>query len=416
MRTLATGNYTHDQVAAQLRASTATVATRYELLDRDLNTAGDITSSVIDGQVTVNADRVIKGSLDLTLRPIEDLRGALFQYHIKPWHRIRMPDGGWAEHPLGVFVWVDPSRDVDGPATGGGVLEEWAVTLGDRGHHLDTTGPGPSGFRGLIDDQVTDVVAAALRRAGIVDTSGVQPSGETLSENLTWTMTRNTVRGRHTRRGGQLRAGVLLDSSTTPESMGGIADDLLDGIGYYTVWFDGDGVPQGTPARDLATTDPDITYDSSTDSVILSPSQSEHDPGNIANRVFVRSQNNVGTLQAGFADLDTVIPGHPLSQGVIGRYIDATVDDQIGGGQAGRDRRARRELYRRLSTYQTFTLETLPWPAHEAFDVVEVRIDGDPEFGDGAVFHERGWSLELPSERSSGRMTHDLSRVRRVTA
>lgn len=419
MRSLATddGRYTADQVDEQLRAGAGVTACEFRLLDVDLNHIGDLTPNVTAATVDVDVDRAIKGALHLEVVPQDlpaeapDLATAWFEYYVQPWWMTRMPDGGWATFPMGVFVWRPPDRDLDGVTADGEDGDMWSLDLGDRGHDLDSSGPGPGGFKASPDEKVTDVVKRVLRRAGIPDTDGIADSDELLNAWHTWTLVRNT----RTVAAPNAPFGVRLASDDTqPERWRTIADDLLDSIGYTSIWFDGKGLPRAEPEEQLARSSPDVVYTTGQDGVVLRPQRTEQDPARVANRVFCRAQRRNGGLVYGMADADDVVPGHPLAQEQIRRYIDVVEDVNVAPSKGALEARARKRLLRRLSTYQVLELDTLAWPVHEAFDVVGVELAGDSEFGDLVLLHERSWSMVLRGGQDEGTMNHRVSRIVQV--
>lgn len=418
MRTLASGVYTADQVEARLRSASGADSAEFWVLDQDMNKIGDLTENVTAATVDVDVDRAVKGSLTLSVVPhdlpdIDDFRTAWFRYYIQPWWLLTMGDGGTARWPMGVYLWHPPDRAITGRTADGDSDEEWALTLGDRTHDLDMTGPGAGpGFKATPEELVTDVVRRVLVRAGITDTDGIAPSTEAAGAYYTWSLVRDRVRIPHSLSPTGKR---IVTDDTEPETWLSIADQLLDSIGYSSLWFDADGHPRAQPASILDRTAPTVVYDTAADGVVLRPQNTKHDPSRLANRVWCRAQRRNGTLLAGKADADDVVPGHPLSQGVIGRYIDVVEDVKIAPSKPALEARARKKLLKRLATYETFSLDTLAWPAHEAFDIVGVRLDDDPEFGEQATFHERSWSMTLRSQgEDEGTMTHDLSRLIQV--
>lgn len=419
MRTLASGTYTAAEVEARLRAPAAVDSMTCDILDRDLSVIGDLTDNITEATVDIDVDRAVKGSFKVTVSPhdlpdIADFPTAWFRYYLRPWWQIRMPDGGTASWPMGIYVWHPPDRAITGPPPTGGRGDDWTLTLGDRTHDLDMSGPGGPGFKAHPDELVTDVVRRVLVRNGITDNDGIAPSDELMGAWYTWSLTRDAV----TTPARLSPSGTRITTEDTePETWLSIIDQLLDSIGYSSLWFDGAGLPRAQPASALDTTDPEVVYDTASDGVMLTPQKTKHDPARLANRVWCRAQKRNGTLRIAKADADVVVPGHPISRGVIGRYIDVVEDVKVAPGQKALEARARKKLLRRLATYQTFDLDTLAWPAHEAFDNVGIRLDGDPEFGDQVTMHERSWSMVLRSTGSTeGTMTHRLSRLVQIAA
>lgn len=435
MRSLATGSYTAAEIEAQLRSSNRPVGRRFEVLDRTGSKLGDLTTVLAEpgaATVEVNVDRAIKGSLDLQLTPDEDLRYELFRRRIKAWWQLGMPDGGIAEFPQGVYVWTKPSRSL--PAHG---VERWSITLGDQLHQLDVDGPGPGGFAVRSTDVVTDKAVEVLTRAGIADTSGVVPSDETFDEPKGWCFVTPRNRARRRREyfeqllaqttgssaaARQQRAYARQqiaryserapDTDNSPVSWLGILTDMFESIGYYSPFFDLDGVFRGVPYADLATAAPDLVLEAGPTGIMLPDVEAEPDLSRIANRVMVRPSNAQGVSTFATADANKLFPGHPLSQAEIGFYIDEHLDDAVAGSRSALNKRARAELSESLSWYEAVDVPSLAWPVHDPFDIVGVQITGDAELGDMQIFHQRRHTLDL----FTGDMARNLRRIWRPTS
>ena len=393
MRDLATDRYTAAQVAAQLRSSACRYVARFELLDASLSVVGDLTGLVTKAKVTVDTRRPIIGALDLEMLPDDDLASAPFQYRVKPWFGVRMPDGNVAEYPQGVYVWTFPDRAV------GDSEEVWKVTLGDMGHELDASGPGTVAFPLNPGDRIDTAIRRLFRWQGWSE-AGVVASSEKCIQLLSWGIKRNR----------QWVWGSPVNDSTRPETWLTVARDLTDMLSYNPTWFDADGLPIAEPAANLTSTDPGVIYETARDGIMLDPVQEKHDLDELANRVYVRSETTTDNwMRAGVADANRVVPTHPLAQRQIGFFIDAVRDDPGNVGHEALNRRARTELLRRLASVQTLTTPSLAWPVHEPFDVVGVRYDGDRALSDLALFDEHGYSLTLVG-RGQGEMVHTLSR------
>lgn len=406
MRKLAANGYTAAAVEDALRAQTGRYSTRYDLLDSDLSYVLDLTPYVESATVSVDTTRAIMGGLDLTLTPDSDLPSdlvsGLWQYTVKVWWQVLMPDGGAAEFPLGVYVWGRPDRTVAGhrDRVSTGVEEQWSLTLGDLGHWLDLSGPGPGGFKVKPDDLVTDQIVRVLRRAGFRDMSGIRPSTHRAGSYYTWSIVRNTVAIPWEKDAAHPFGISITSDSTTPETWRTVLTDLTESIGYDEVWFDGDGAPQAAPSRALQRAEPDALFDTKEDGITLAFGVG-HDWAHIANRVFCRTQRKSGDLMYGMADANKLVPNHPLAQRQTGRYVDLALDVKVSPAVSALEARARSILLRRLSTFQIADLTTMVWPAAEPFDVVGVSYDGDPEFDTDVSpagpknFHVTGYSTAL---------------------
>ena len=442
MRSLATDRYTAAEVETQLRASTAAYTSRFELLDTANGTVGDISESVVSATRTWDGTRPIKGSLQLAMIPDDDLADALFRYRVKPWFGLQMPDGGVAEYPQGVYLWSSPSRDLDGVSA-----EMWDLTLGDLGHTLDLQGPGLTAFKVTRGSLLTDGIRRVLEAAGFADFSRLVPSTVVSADDLSFSMSRNMVGrgtggGRHFSFGGGLsqwraNAPTAPDNaadggpqySTNVETWMSIIGALSDGLGYDDLWFDAVGLPVVAPAADLSTAAAQVTYDTGADAVLLPPVGLEPDLSQIANRVYARSKSRrpagqtQGTsgddttsapLAVGVADANDLLPGHPLSEAVIGFYVDQVVTNDVTVGQEQLDAQARRNLYWRITSYETVDLSTLAWPVHDGYEQVAVRFAGDRQLDTPGLFLEDQHSLVIRADgKGTGTMKH---RLRRITA
>lgn len=412
------GRYTTAQVEAQLRSASAAVGVRWELLDRDLNSIGDITGAVAGtGRIESNTAQAIIGAVDFTLEPVEELRAMAFRAHVKPFWQLRMPDGGLVEWPMGVYVWNTPARTVT-PA------ELWTVTLGDRTHLLDVAGPGPKGFTAFEGDRVTDLIRTILGRAGL-SAAGVVDSGEELLEGKSWQFVTKRTAARRRReyieklweqaegaRKRQLarqlaearRRAPDIESSTV--SWLTILSELHDAAGFSPPWFDADGVYQARPHRDLAADDADLLLATDPDGLLVSV-ETQVDLTAIANRVHLRGENARNAQIGGSADANDVVPGHPLSEGVIGFFIDYADDDPVAGSPEALARRARRTLLEKLAGFETASTPSIAWPTHEPGDLIALRVDDDADLADETIWEQTRFTFEL----ATGDMTRELRRA-----
>lgn len=441
-RSLATADYSAATVRALLESGAVQTHARIELLD----TGGGLIDDDITffgATVEMNVDRAIKGSLSLDMEPRDDLLDAPFQYRLRPWIGFGpIGNDGIAWYPMGLYVWNAAARTLsDTGATAN--LERWSVTLGDQGHLLDASGPGLDGFVVAQNSKIVEGVASALARSGITDTSGLADDDAVFPEWLSYTLTQGARRNRR-RTDAQLAKAmdewwrevfqtlgsrslsgrkkllsiiylrqnsptryVWEDADNQPETWAGILQDFHDALGWYSGWFDLEGRYRGSPSVELSTAPAAITYEASSRSTLLGDIVETPDLERIGNRVISRSDdpkwNGVGV-----GDLNDLIPDHPLAQRQIGFYVDVPMSVPFAANDDHLRGLAKREMYDRLSGYASLSFDTGPNPEHEAFDVVGIRVPGDPRFGDEAMlFHERAWSMDL----ATGTMTHDLRRL-----
>ena len=276
----------------------------------------------------------------------------------------------------------------------------------------------------------TDSFEADLEFAGITDTSGIVASDDELTEGKSWQFVtkRNAARRRREyleklweaeQRPGPKRAlrrqltearrrAPDIESSAT--SWLTILTELHDAIGYSAPWFDADGVYQARPARDLAADDPDLTLATDADGLLVAV-ETQVDLTEIANRVHLRGENARDVQIGAVADANEIVPGHPLSEAVVGFYIDHADEDPVAPSPAALKRRARRMLLEKLSAFETASTPSIAWPVHEPGDLIGLRVDGDADLATETVWQQTRTTFDL----TTGDMTRELRRAWRAT-
>jgi hypothetical protein len=179
--------------------------------------------------------------------------------------------------------------------------------------------------------------------------------------------------------------------------------------GYSAPWFDMNGIYQARPQTAYESAAPAISFSDTQKGVIMTPIDVKDGLAHLCNRVICRSHTVNGFFDFQMADLNTVIPGHPLSQAQIGFYIDVLVHDQFATNSVQLLATATAELRRRLAAYQEVDVTTLPWPVSEVNDVVAIRYSTDAELSPaaGINFLETAWDLDL----FTGAHQHTLARI-----
>lgn len=385
MRSLATGQYSAAQCETQLRSGSAAVGCRFDVLDTERVKIGEIGKVGVDEGVTAAtveymADRPVPGALRLTLLPDTDLVNRIFTRYVQPFFRLVMPDGGIAEWSMGVFIWGAPNRTL--PSRGN---EGWDITLGDLTHVLVSGGPGPTGFTVGTGTSIDVAISNAIIAAGFTDTSGVEGANIETSADVVWGLT---------------------DQRSAQVTWWDVLDSLHRSGGYWPPWFDLNGRYRAVRQPDLTGAGVSWSYQPETNGLLQSLT-TQPDLSKVANRVVGRSQAPGGALSTATADADVVIPGHPLSRGVIKFYIDQTVDSQAGLSEIDLAAFAKNELLVRLAYHQQLTIPTLANPAHEMYDVIGVQWPDDAEFNAAIRTIERQWQMDL----FTGDMSHQLHRL-----
>lgn len=118
MQPLAQGPYTADQVKAALHAARGSrrLSFRFDLLDETDAIIRDVTPLVVTNESEISMDNSAQIKRTARFRIKDDGSINWLKHRIRPWARLWMPDGGYVEWPLGVFLLSTPEREYQGAA------------------------------------------------------------------------------------------------------------------------------------------------------------------------------------------------------------------------------------------------------------------------------------------------------------
>ena len=367
MQALARNGYTADQVIAALHAPARTLAFRYELLDSSNRLKAHLTN-VLSGSVAYNALADIKRTGRFTVR--DDGSINYLSDRIKPYARLKMPDGGWAEWALGVLILSTPPRKAD---AAGVVTRE--VEAYDQ-------------LQVLLDDKAADRYTVAAGTNYIVAVKAVLDSAGITAQNLTPT------------------ASTLPTARDWPPGTPKlrIINDLLGAVNYRSLWFDEQGVAVAQPYVSPADRAAEYTYQDDAQSVILPEVQEGLDLFEVPNKwVLVVSEADRLALSSTYTNSNPASPTSTVSRGrTIVDYRQVEAADQ-----AALDAMAARLAFEASQVYEQVEFETGIMPMHSDSDVLNLKFAA---LGLDAKYSEVGWEFEL---KAGGRMRH---RVRRVVS
>lgn len=403
-----TGNYTNSQLDTALRAGSASVGCRFDVLDQTLNYLGQL-SYVSSATVDMDPTRLIPGGLRLTMLPDPLLPIATttpFTRLIRPWFRMRMPDGGVAEWPCGVFVWTKPTETLQG-VNG---ITTWDVQLGDQTHLLVLGGPGREGFSVPTNQALTTVINTVLQLAlpYAPSLAGVTQSSTLSAGPLSWNLL--TSQQPQAKPSGGIGDQIVGGSGAPATSWASILQVLHGSLGYMPGYFDWLGVYQARPMPPNLFSQPAaVLFYANATGIIESGVTSTPNLSNVANWVMVIANNaNSNAMQSyAIADADILLPGHPYSHAKTGEYYRIIVSDGAAGDQQTLMARATSELYIRLAGATDLAMSTHAWPTIELWDVVGFQLPTDPTYDTARNFLSKGWSMDL----FTGLMAHKLSRI-----
>ena len=366
MQSLARNGHTAEEVKAVLHGPVQQWSFRYDLLTNQNKLKKRLTN-VLAASVANNALAEIKRTARFTL--VDDGSIDFLKDRIKPWVRLKMPDGGWAEWPQGVFLLSTPPRVVDST----GVITREVEAYDQLQVLVDDKMEG----RYTIAQGTNYIVAvkALLDSAGIVS-QNLAPTSSTLPADLDW-------------------------EPGTQKKV--IINALLGAINYRSLWFDENGVAVAEPYVSPADRASEYSYNTDDESVILPGVKDGLDLFAIPNKwVLVVSEPDRAPLTSVYTNEN---PNSPTSTVSRGRTIVDVRGYEEAVDQTTLDARAQRIAFEASQVYQQIEMETGIMPMHSDSDVV---ILVHTALGISAKFAETSWGMEL---KKGAAMQHRLRRI-----
>lgn len=184
-------------------------------------------------------------------------------------------------------------------------------------------------------------------------------------------------------------------------------NDRLMMAGYYTLCFDRHGVAMSFPYRDLATSEPAVTYSGGSGARLVPPVEDQPDMTRLCNRVVV-----IGTDPAQapvYAVRENTDPLSPVSfDNLGGIWITRTEESPEIQTQDAADDLADELIRNGASYYRTLEIQTIPDPRRNPREVYALNLsNADGVVADGK-WHVSGY--ELPMGASVQPMRHFLNR------
>lgn len=366
MQSLARPGYTEAQVREQLHMvdGSRTVGFRYELLS-GLNKTVRSLDTVLSCSIGMESARAVPRIARLTMR--EDDQPITFQsQRIKPYYRLKMPDGAWVEWPLGVFLLTTPKRSTT-PADGVVLdLEAYDTTLVYSDDLVDDRYVVESGTN------YVDAVLAVLGDQVRVDV--VDPTTKTLPVTREWPIGTSKLQ---------------------------IVAELLQAIGYAPLHFDEDGraVVKAYQLPDVRS--PEYTYADDETSVILPGAQQSIDLNTPNTFIRYVSDPERAVLRKVVVNAN---PNSPTSTVSVGRTI-SSFEQVEAADQESLDLITEQAAFAASQVTDEISFSTAVMPHHSHDDVFDLFYG---KLGVAFKYNEVGWSLPL---EPGGTMTHSLRRV-----
>lgn len=362
---IATSGYTAAEVMTALHSPNREIAFRYDLLDSS-NVYKQALTNVMAASVSNNALARIKRTAKFTIR--EDGTINYLSDRIKPWVRLKMSDGEWAEWPQGVFLLSTPPRqkDVIGIIRDVEAYDLLQLLTDDK---VDTRYTVASGTNYIT------AVGTVLTAAGITD------------QNLTPT---------------DLTLPAVRDWEPGTEKLT-IINDLLAAINYESLEFNESGQAVAKPYITPSSRTSEYTYRNDATSVIFPGVEQALDLFAIPNKwVLVKSEPDAPALIGTYTNSSADSPTSTVNRG---RTIVSYQTGVEAADQATITGLAEKAAYEASQVYETVNFKTAIMPIHSNADVLTLEYT---ELGISAKYSELSWSYNL---KAGAQMSHAVRRV-----
>jgi hypothetical protein len=370
MVNLAVSGYTKKQVTDQLHGrsgSRGIVKFRYELLSKEDVKLGELKAQ--PGRVALNSLAEIKRTavFQITEQEAQDINW--LSDRIRPVFCLQMPDGGWAEWPLGVFLLSSPTRkDVNKKIKR--EIEAYDSSLI------------------LKEDKFIDRYFIA---AGTKYTVAIN---EILNAAGIWKI--NIID-----HPGTLAADREFEIGT--EKLFAV-NELLAAINYTSLWVDENGYFMAQPYVLPSNRDPEYEYRTDDLSIIHLGAEEELDLFAAPNKFvrYVSNPDRAVILRSEYTNDLSTSPTSTINRGRTIVDIDH-VDDIFD--QATLDDYTKRLAYNASQVYGKFEFSTALMPHHSYYNCLFVEHS---DFGIAHKYMESSWSMNL---QAGGTMTHSCRRI-----
>lgn len=363
--------YSSQEVIAALKASTRRWTFEYRLLDWFGNHY--TTPRMVSGSIENNDLADVKRTAKFLMNR-EDADSVNFTTDkLQPIIKLQMPDGGWQEWPMGVFLLDSPQQKYT-PRN----IEAREINAFDLGLILRTD---------LVTDRFTiskgssyvDQIYSLLTGAGIVNFQ-IAGNEAVLTNDLEW------------------------DPGT---SKAVIINELLAAINYSSLSFDGNGVAVAGPYQAPSEAPSIYAYNYNDDGVVLP------DPGFLETldyssvpNVFVLYVSNPDStpLRSVYINSNPNSPVSTVSR--QGRQVVSFEQVNDIADQATLDAAVRKKAEEASQVFAQVEFTSGMIPLHTTADVMYL------DWGNGAVkYRETLWSMDL---KAGAPMTHQVRRVVQV--
>jgi hypothetical protein len=358
--------YTGEEVHDVLTSSGRTIAFRYELLT-SANVFKKNLTTVLSASIANSGNAEIRRTAKF--RMAEDTSVNWLSDRIRPWFRVKMPNGTWAEWSLGIFLLSTPTLKI-GLATKEREIDAYDQLLILRDDAVT------SRYSVAAGANVITAVSTLLTGAGILTTNLVS-TAETLPVVKEWKPGTSKLK---------------------------IIQELLASINYEPLYFDGQGVAIAKPYQLPSERPTEYTYTADEASLLAGEMDTTLDLFNVPNSwLAIVSEPDRAPLTSIYTNSN---PNSPTSTVSRGRTILKLLESQEATSQAVLDAKVAKAAYESSEVYETLSIRTALMPHHEDQDIIAVEYDRLSGLTLRYVEHE--WSMSLTP---GSLMEHKLKRV-----
>lgn len=276
-----------------------------KLFTRQGTPLGDL-EGVLGGQIDASAYATVKSTGSLTVKDVGQIvDGQWSQYRVQPIYTVN-----GEETPLGVFLPSTTTDDWDD------TTRTWTVELADKTSILDGTVLGEF-YTVPAGSNVVSTVKALIERSGEA-AGAITPSTQTTLGTLTF---------------------------EPKDTLLSVINDLLGAANFFSLWCDGEGQYQVTPATSVTARPITAEFVDGRDGTALyKPGFSrEQDMNSIPNRVIAISSSDADE-PAMTARAENRNPDSPFSFDTLGYWIDHVEENVETTSQEALQQYAQRRL------------------------------------------------------------------------
>ena len=368
MQEIAQGQYSKDEIIKMLHSPSRVIKFRYDLLDRNDKKIGKL-DSVLNGEITMNSLAInIKRTGKFKIKESEFKDIDWLNDKVQPFCMFKMPDGGWIEYPMGIFLLSSPTKK-----------EKNSVVYRDIEAY--------DGLKILLDDKFDKRYTIQEKSSYLKVITDILLGAGVTKINITET---------------DLMLRTTKEFEIGTEKLR-VINELLQEINYTSLWVDENGHYTAKPYILPNEREVEYTYADDELSVMYPGIEEELDLFDIPNKfVIVASNPENLPLVSRYENLNPrSVTSIPSRQRVIVDYRE--VDDIAN--QKALDEYTKRIAYEASQIFGYVNFNTAIVPFHSYSDLLEIK---NSTLGIESSYVETSWRMRL---QAGAQMEHTARRV-----